>query len=169
MVATSDSDPTGSAADNEPDATPPSDVTPTSDASESSDASSAASTRSTQTRTGSNSRTRVRRERPAVSRDQVIGAVNGVRERVAALVWIVAVVFAVILAAGALLIALEANPSNDLVEQVKEWASDLDGPFSDLFTFDGDNAIKKAALVNWGLAAVAWLVGGRIVSAIIRP
>jgi hypothetical protein len=146
MVATGDSDPTGSAANDEPDATP-----------------------STETRSESPTRTRARRGRPGVSRDQVMAAVNGVRERLAALVWIVAVVFAAILAAGALLIALEANRSNDLVEQVLDWAGGLDGPFRDLFTFDGDNAIKKAALVNWGLAAVAWLIGGRIVSAIIRP
>jgi hypothetical protein len=178
MVATSDSDPTGSAANDEPDAAPPTDTTPSSDGTEPPDTASAAPAReparstqpgSTQTRSEPTSRDGARRGRPSVSRDQVMSAVNGVRERLAALVWIVAVVFAVILAAGALLIALEANRSNDLVEHVLDWAGGLDGPFRDLFTFDGDNAIKKAALVNWGLAAVAWLIGGRIVSAIIRP
>jgi hypothetical protein len=174
MVATSDSDPGGSAANDEPDPLSPRYTTPSSDVHEpaatpytSSEREPARST--TETRTETTSRPRTRRSRPSVSRDQVMGAVNGVRERVAALVWIVAVVFAVILAAGALLIALEANRNNDLVENVLDWAGGLDGPFRDLFTFDGDNAVKKAALVNWGLAAVAWLVGGRIVSAFIRP
>jgi hypothetical protein len=105
----------------------------------------------------------------SVSRSQVAAAVSGVRERVAAIVWILTVVAAVILAAGALLIALDANPNNDLVDRVVTWAGDLDGPFNNMFTFDGDNAATKEALVNWGLAAVAWLVGGKIVSSIIRP
>lgn len=198
MVATSDSNPTGSTSNDDPDtaadaeastaaadpAAEPDPVTepdPTtgSESTEPPDSARpdsarpaaeapAESTRSTDP-VPDPARRRTRQRRPAVSRDQVMGAVNGVRERLAAIVWIVTVVFAVILAAGALLIALEANPTNDLVEQVTDWAADLDGPFNDLFTFDGDNALKKNALVNWGLAAAAWLVGGKIVSSIIRP
>lgn len=114
-------------------------------------------------------RTRSRRAGSGVSRDQVKGAVDGVRERVAAIVWILTVIAAVILAAGALLIALDANPNNDLVDSVIGWAGDLDGPFNNMFTFDGENAATKEALVNWGLAAVAWLIGGKIASSIIRP
>ena len=114
-------------------------------------------------------RTRSRRAGSGVSRDQVKGAVNGVRERVAAIVWILTVIAAVILAAGALLIALDANPNNDLVDSVIGWAGDLDGPFNKMFTFDGENAATKEALVNWGLAALAWLIGGKIASSIIRP
>jgi hypothetical protein len=114
-------------------------------------------------------RVRSRRAGPSVSRDQVKGAVDGVRERVAAIVWILTVIAAVILAAGALLIALDANPNNDLVDSVVGWAGDLDGPFNNMFTFDGENAATKEALVNWGLAAVAWLIGGKIASSIIRP
>jgi hypothetical protein len=114
-------------------------------------------------------RTRSRRSGSGVSRGQVKGAVDGVRERVAAIVWILTVIAAVILAAGALLIALDANPNNDLVDSVIGWAGDLDGPFNNMFTFDGENAATKEALVNWGLAAVAWLIGGKIASSIIRP
>jgi hypothetical protein len=187
MVATSDSNPTGSASNDEPEATSDPDAAVETDPSARSDATgesapeaspstppaavAASSSESTRPAEPAKEkpRSRSRRSGPAVSRDQVMGAVNGVRERVAAIVWIIAVVFAVILIAGALLIALEANPNNDLVEQVKDWATQLDGPFSNLFTFDGDNAVKKAALTNWGLAAAAWLVGGKIVSSIIRP
>jgi hypothetical protein len=194
MVATSDSNPTGSASDGEPDAAADVDTTASGDVTETPSeptappaaaspsqpapsqptpppaaAASAPPPRTTDTHPGPPRRTRPRRDRPTVSRSQVTAAVNGVRERLAAIVWIIAVVFAAILAAGALLIALDANPNNDLVEQVVDWAGGLDGPFRDLFTFDGDNAATKAALVNWGLAALAWLVGGRIVSSIIRP
>jgi hypothetical protein len=183
MVATSDSNPTGSTSDDTTDAAPDAESSASSEQTGSPDASTpppaatapaAASTSSQSARiadpqTGPPQRTRDRRGGSGVSRDQVMSAVNGVRERLAALVWIIAVVFATILAAGALLIALEANRNNDLVEQVLDWAGGLDGPFRDLFTFDGDDAVKKAALVNWGLAAVAWLAGGRIVSSLIRP
>ena len=199
MVATSDSNPPGSASD-EPDAASaaegsvdtdnaapadsseapargseaspaakPSD--PASPAPPAATSSSTAESESTRSGEPATKGGRSRRSRPTVtvSRRQVVGAVNAVRERLAAIVWIVAVVFAVILIAGALLIALEANPNNELVEQVTDWAAELDGPFTNLFTFDGENAVKKAALTNWGLAALAWLVGGKIVSSVIRP
>jgi hypothetical protein len=183
MVATSDSNPTGSTSDDTTDAAPDAESSASSEGTGSPDASTpppaatspAATSASSQTartadpQTDPPRRTPDRRSGSGVSREQVMSAVSGVRERLAALVWIIAVVFAAILAAGALLIALEANRNNDLVEQVLDWAGGLDGPFRDLFTFDGDNAVKKAALVNWGLAAVAWLVGGRIVSSLIRP
>ena len=35
--------------------------------------------------------------------------------------------------------------------------------------FTGENAATKNALFNWGLAAVVWLVVGRILDRIIRP
>lgn len=127
------------------------------------------SARSSEPKDPAPSRATSKRSGPRVSRSQVAAAVNGVRERIAAIVWILTFVAAVILAAGALLIALDANPNNDLVDRVVTWAGDLDGPFNNMFTFDGDNAATKEALVNWGLAAVAWLVGGKIVSSIIRP
>ena len=33
----------------------------------------------------------------------------------------------------------------------------------------GKNAETKDALLNWGLAAVTWLIAGRILDRIIRP
>ena len=38
-----------------------------------------------------------------------------------------------------------------------------------IFDFDGKNAEVKDALLNWGLAALVWLIGGRIIDRIIRP
>jgi hypothetical protein len=35
--------------------------------------------------------------------------------------------------------------------------------------FTGKNAEVKDALLNWGLAAIVWLIGGRILDRIIRP
>ncbi len=98
-----------------------------------------------------------------------------VRLRIAQVVWLVCVLAALVLAAGALLIALQdsVNRGNDLVEFVLDAADRLDlGVFdrdNGVFGFDGKNAETKDALLNWGIAAVVWLVGGKIVDRVIRP
>ena len=95
------------------------------------------------------------------------------RSRIAQLVWLICVACAVLLAVGALLIALDARRGNDLVSAVLQGADAVDlgvfernaGPFD----FDGEGEDIKNALVNWGLGAVAWLLVGRILDRIIRP
>jgi len=97
---------------------------------------------------------------------------NAVRSKVASVIWLVAVVCALLLATGALLIALNANPDNSIVKFVLDGADLLDGPFSldnGVFTFDAKDAETKSALVNWGIAAVAYLVVGKVLDRIIRP
>jgi hypothetical protein len=116
-------------------------------------------------------------EKPARSKTEASKAVvTQVRTRVAQVVWVVCVVAALFLALGALCVALKANPENALVKFVLETADKLDfGVFSrgknGVYHFPGntDTAHTKNALVNWGLAALVWLVGGRIVSKIIAP
>ncbi len=101
--------------------------------------------------------------------------VNKIRARVAQLVWIVCVVAALFLAVGALCIALKANPANSLVKFIIQTADKLDfGVFSRQsgvahFSGHSHSAMTKNALVNWGLAAVVWLVGGRILERLIKP
>ena len=96
-----------------------------------------------------------------------------VRTRLAQLIWLVAVVCALFLAVGALLIALDANQDNVLVGFVLDVADVVDlNVFSrdnGIFTFDGADAATKSALANWGLGAVAYLVVGRILERIVRP
>jgi hypothetical protein len=96
-----------------------------------------------------------------------------IRARLARLVWLVAALCALLLAVGALLIALDANKSNDLVDFVLRAAD-----FVDLEVFSRQDGIKqfrgqgaevKNALFNWGLGAIAWLVVGRILDRIIKP
>jgi hypothetical protein len=98
--------------------------------------------------------------------------VTEIRNGLARLVSIAAGLCALVLVAGALLIALGGNQANDLVDFVKSTASSLDfGVFdrrNGVFEFTGKNGQTKNALVNWGLAAVAWLVLGRVVSGILR-
>ena len=96
-----------------------------------------------------------------------------IRARVAQVVWLLAALAALVLAVGALLIALDANRSNAAVDLVLRSADFLD---LDVFSrkdgikqFRGDGAQVKNALFNWGLGAIAYLVVGRILDRIIKP
>ncbi len=104
---------------------------------------------------------------------KVKAGTNAVRSKVATVVWLVAVVCALFLAVGALLIALKANEENSIVHFIISGAEKLDGPFSlkdGIFTFpDDQDGRVKSALTNWGIAAVVYLVIGKILDRVIRP
>ena len=97
----------------------------------------------------------------------------GVRLRLAQLIWIAAALCALVLAVGALLIALDANRDNALVKLVLDTANVLDlevfSRHNGIFTFDGGDAATKNALANWGLGAIAYLVVGRLLERVVRP
>ncbi|MFD7073768.1 hypothetical protein ACFU7D_26455 [Nocardioides sp. NPDC057577] len=101
------------------------------------------------------------------------GVVNTVRSYAARVVWVIALLAALALAIGALLIALNANQDNPLVEFVLNLADVADlGLFSrenGIKQFSGEDAEIKNALFNWGIGALAWLIVGRIVAGVIRP
>jgi uncharacterized protein involved in cysteine biosynthesis len=70
-------------------------------------------------------------------------------------------VVVLIIVAGVLLVVLKANPANSIVSEVHSWARWLAGPFDGMFSFHSANT---AVAVNWGIAAVVYLlVGGLIV------
>lgn len=98
---------------------------------------------------------------------------DAIRNRIATVVWLIAVVCALFLAIGALLTAMNAaNENNAIVSFVTETAEKLAGPLGDLFKFDGkdqDANLTKSVLVNWGIAAVIYLVVGKILDRAIRP
>jgi hypothetical protein len=103
------------------------------------------------------------------------GTVRAVRSGVAAAVWLLAVVAALILAAGALVIALDFNPRNEVVSFLTDTADRLN-VLGDLKTFEGGrsadskhDALVQTVLVNWGIAAVAYLVAGKVLDRLIRP
>ncbi|WP_307854074.1 hypothetical protein [Nocardioides palaemonis] len=95
------------------------------------------------------------------------------RSGLAQLIWLVAALCALILAVGALLVALDANRSNELVHFLLRAADTVDlGVFSrsdGVKQFRGEGADVKNALFNWGLGAVAWLVAGRVLDRIVKP
>jgi hypothetical protein len=98
---------------------------------------------------------------------------TAIRTRIAQVVWLLFVLCALVLAVGALLVALDANVDNPLVEFVLDGADAVDlGVFSrenGIKEFAGDNAHTKNALFNWGIGAIAYLVVGRIVDRVVRP
>lgn len=108
---------------------------------------------------------------------QVGPSIDTLRVLAAGLVWAGAVSAAVLLSLAGLLVAIRASPSNSLVEAVLGAARAIDGPFGGLFSFYGDtvDGVRgapdeiKNALVNWGLAATAFLVVGRVLERVIRP
>jgi hypothetical protein len=97
----------------------------------------------------------------------VAAGIRAVRSTVASAVWLVAVVCALVLAVAALLVALRMNQQNDLVSLVLDTARRLD--FGRLKTFTGKDAAIKAALVDWGVAALVYLVLGKVLDRLIRP
>jgi phosphate/sulfate permease len=78
----------------------------------------------------------------------------------------VALVVALLLGLGAVLVGFGANPDNVLVGGLTRAGGWLAGPFGDLFTF-ADHT--RQVLVDWVIAAVAYLVVGGVLARLIRP
>ena len=92
-------------------------------------------------------------------------AVYGALGFLARVIDIAVAVVAVIIAAGVLLVVLEANRSNDIVELIHDAAAWLAGPFEDFFTLDDP---KLEVAVNWGLAVLVYVLVGRGVANLLR-
>ena len=97
-----------------------------------------------------------------------------VRTTIARVVRIVFTVLAAILAVGAVLVVLRdsVNEQNAIVKFITDVADAVSGPFSrddGIFSFSGKNATAKNALVNWGIAAIVYLVIGRVLAGVIAP
>ncbi|MEV0286055.1 hypothetical protein AB0H36_18225 [Kribbella sp. NPDC050820] len=93
--------------------------------------------------------------------------VRRLRNLIASLIWLVAVLAAAVLALGALFTALDqTNQSNEIVRWVLERGHDLVGPFKDLFRLE---TAKNTLLVNWGIAALVYLIAGKIIERFVRP
>ncbi len=107
---------------------------------------------------------------PGMGKQALTSVGSGVRKLrnlIASLIWLVAVLAAAVLALGALFTALDqTNQSNEIVRWILERGHDLVGPFKDLFRLE---TAKNTLLVNWGIAALVYLIAGKIVEKIIRP
>ena len=114
-------------------------------------------------------------EAPKATKKKRPGAMtNALRARLARIVRIVFGVLATILALGALLVVLRSNinADNSIVKFITDTADAISGPFSrndGIFSFDGKNAVAKNALLNWGIAAVVYLLIGRVLANLVAP
>jgi hypothetical protein len=76
-----------------------------------------------------------------------------------------AATIAIIMAVHIVFVVFEANTANGIVTTVDDWAQTLAWKFKDVFT-PADP--KTAALVNYGLTAILYLIAGRVVANLIR-
>jgi hypothetical protein len=81
---------------------------------------------------------------------------------VAGLVAAVGLLVSVLLAAGALAVAVGVDPSTGWGERLATACDALAGPLRGLFDFSGEHGEARETLAAWGLGSVAALVGGRL-------
>jgi uncharacterized membrane protein len=72
---------------------------------------------------------------------------------------------AFVLVLAAVLVLLKANRDNTIVDLIVGWADSWVGPFREMFTFDDAN---RTFAVNAVIAALVYLVVGRLIARIIR-
>jgi hypothetical protein len=78
---------------------------------------------------------------------------------------IAAIVIAAILVAHIVFVLLGANAGNDIVHTVGNWAAWFATWFLNLFT---PSSYKVATTLNYGLAAICYLVAGRLLATVIN-
>jgi archaellum component FlaG (FlaF/FlaG flagellin family) len=85
---------------------------------------------------------------------------------IARLIRLVALAVAAVIVAAIVLRLLSANPANSIVKDLHDAGQTLAGPFKNLFSIKNP---KTAMAVNWGIAAVVYvIVGGFLASLIAR-
>jgi hypothetical protein len=108
-----------------------------------------------------------RRERPAAGAGAAaVGAeaASGLFLLLARLVRAAAGAVFALIVLGIILFDLKANPGNSIVSGIHDSANWLTGPFHGLFSIHG---ARKMLTVNWGIAAVVYLIAGGIIAAIV--
>jgi hypothetical protein len=84
---------------------------------------------------------------------------------VARLVMLVAFVIVAVIVAAILLKVLGANAGNTIVKDIHDIGKALVGPFKDVFK---NKRPKVSIALNWGLAALVYLIVGAIIASILR-
>ena len=97
----------------------------------------------------------------AVDRSGGSGVVLGTLARVVRLIVVLVVL---IIVAGIVLVLLKANPTNAVVADVHDAARWLAGPFDGIFSL---RSARVAVAVNWGLAAVVYLIVGGLIARLL--
>lgn len=77
----------------------------------------------------------------------------------------IAGIIAAIIIIGIVLVLIKANPSNDIVKFVHDIGAFFARPFRDLFPRSNP---REDILINWGIAALAYLLVGAIIARLAR-
>jgi hypothetical protein len=77
----------------------------------------------------------------------------------------IAAIIAGIIVLGIVLVLIGANQRNTIVDLILDVGRFFTRPFRDLFPQDDP---EQDVLVNWGIAAVAYLLVGAIIARIVR-
>jgi hypothetical protein len=91
--------------------------------------------------------------------------VRRVSDTAAGLVRVLAMIICVLLALHIAFVVFSANHDNAIVRTVNTWADWFAWRFRDMFVPKDE---RVAVLVNYGIAAVVYLVVGRVVAGLIR-
>ncbi|MEA2144873.1 MAG: hypothetical protein QOG59_460, partial [Solirubrobacteraceae bacterium] len=75
----------------------------------------------------------------------------------ARVVHLIVSIIVLIIGAGVALVLLKAHSTNSIVSDVHDAARWFAGPFDGIFSF---HSARVALAVNWGLAAVVYLIAG---------
>jgi hypothetical protein len=105
---------------------------------------------------------------PTAVRRQEGGVAMAVTTRTygpARVIMAIATIIAGILVLDILLVWANANPTNDIVHFFMRVGSFFATPFKELFQVHGH---KQEMLVNWGIAALAYLLAGGILARLSR-
>jgi hypothetical protein len=95
------------------------------------------------------------------------GFSRGSRASIGALARVVHLIISIIvliIVAGIVLVLLKANATNTIVVDVHDAARWLVGPFDGIFSF---HSARVALAVNWGVAAVVYLLVGGLVGRLL--
>lgn len=83
---------------------------------------------------------------------------------IARLVRLVATIVVLIIVAAIVLRLIGANPGNAIVHDIHSVGATLAGPFKNVFTIKNP---KTSMVVNWGLAAVVYLLVGHLIARLL--
>ncbi len=84
---------------------------------------------------------------------------------IARLVMAVATLIALLIVLAIVLRDVDANASNSIVKGIHEGANFFAGSFNGLIKFNGH--YKRAITINWGIAAIAYLLVGALIAGLI--
>lgn len=87
------------------------------------------------------------------------------RRALARLIDLITLLVVVTIILGIALVLLKANPENEIVDTIRNVAKYMSRPFDAIFEMDKR---RTEIAVNWGIAAVVYLVIGRVLAAVLK-